>query len=72
MKNYASHHRLCVSFYADMEIVASCFSVHIFPTLSPLLQCVKDCYPALEGQLIDHMEFEQQDQGQKKQQNLEG
>lgn len=72
MKNYTSHHQLCVGFYADKQTVASSFSVHIFPTLSPFLQWVKDCYPALEGQLIDHMDFEQQDQGQKKQQNLEG
>lgn len=33
---------------------------------------VKDCYPALGGQLIDHMDTEQQDQEHKVQQNLEG
>lgn len=33
---------------------------------------VKDCYPALGGQLIDHMDTERQDQEHKVQQNLEG
>lgn len=35
-------------------------------------QRVKDCYPALGGQLIDHMDTEQQDQEHKMQQNLKG